>query len=125
MSHRVPDHVKVARGTFRRDRAEHPENYRRSGREKTPSAPRAIPKMPPGLSEEAAGIWAETAPLVARNGLFDVITALRTYCELLALLRHGALSQAGANHLRLLAAELGVTPHVPARARRIPEEADE
>jgi hypothetical protein len=80
----VPDAVKRARGTLRRDRARaKPEAYA--------NYVRATPRMPKGLPQEERKVWREIVPKLAARGILCKLdqTGLAVLCCLTAHVASG------------------------------------
>jgi len=103
-----------AAGTYRKDR---------HGSRNEPAGIPTLPPAPPeNLTPGARDEWQRVIQLMGSSGQLTALdaTALRAYCELTAELAEDPRSFNASRHtaLRLLAGELGLTPH---GRNRLPE----
>lgn len=102
------------------------DTYRKDRHSNRPATPGDIPTLPPapppGMTTGAAAEWQRITALLGTRGRLTALdtTALRAYCELSGELAEDPRAFTAARHtaLRLLAAELGLTP---ASRTKLPE----
>lgn len=106
---RLPDAVKIARGTFRPDRSEQARSKPRVVRQPVPRRPAVLLKPHWSLSAAEAAIWYEVAPLVRYRGA-DADAVLSAFCAVaVRILGNPTPATADVAEYRGLAGQLGIT----------------